>query len=151
MGSPGIVDRFWAKVDKSGDCWTWTAAKLPTGYGVFGVGYRTVYAHRFAYEQEYGILPARLDHRCHNPSCVKPEHLRPVSVKENQEHRLGAQVNSKSGVRGVCWVKDRGWRVQVKHNQINHFGGYFDDLAEAEEAAVALRNRLFTHNDEDRR
>lgn len=27
-------DRFWSKVDKSGDCWKWIAAKDDGGYGM---------------------------------------------------------------------------------------------------------------------
>lgn len=28
-------ERFWAKVDKSGECWLWTSAISPGGYGAF--------------------------------------------------------------------------------------------------------------------
>ena len=31
-------DRFWPKVDMTGDCWLWTAAKDHKGYGKFSVG-----------------------------------------------------------------------------------------------------------------
>ena len=37
-----------------------------------------------------------------------------------------------------------------KHNRKQYYGGYFDTIAEAEAAAIALHNRLFTHNDADR-
>jgi hypothetical protein len=42
--------------------------------------------------------------------------------------------------------------VTARHNGKTYYGGVFplDQLAEAEEAAIALRNRLFTHNDLDR-
>jgi hypothetical protein len=44
-------ERFWSKVDKSGECWLWTAALTSEGYGVFGI-YPGVAkrAHRLAYE-----------------------------------------------------------------------------------------------------
>lgn len=32
--------RFWEKVDKSGDCWTWTAATNQYGYGVFRASHK---------------------------------------------------------------------------------------------------------------
>src|SRR5450756_1818007 len=33
--SRSALERFWPKVDKSGDCWLWMATKLPRGYGKF--------------------------------------------------------------------------------------------------------------------
>jgi len=71
--------RFWSKVDKSGDCWLWTAATTPSGYGAFRLPdpYRTVAAHRFAYELAHGPIPDGLlvCHACDTPACVNPAHL----------------------------------------------------------------------------
>lgn len=41
------------------------------------------------------------------------------------------------------------WRVQVHHHGENIYGGLFVDIGEAEQAAIALRRKLFTHNDMD--
>lgn len=146
-------DRFWSKVDMEGDCWIWTAARR-NGYGAFWWKGRLDYAHRVAYQLEIGTIPdgMYLDHRCHVQACVRPAHLRIVTNKQNQEHRDGAQVNSRSGVLGVSWNRTAGkWHVQVHHGGTCHRGGYFTDLNEAERAAVALRNSLYTHNDLDRK
>ena len=83
---PASVVRFWAKVDKSGDCWLWTAAVDPRGYGAFGgPNHRRVFAHRVAYELLKGPIPQglELDHLCRQPSCVNPDHLEPVTHAEN--------------------------------------------------------------------
>ena len=86
VGSP--EERFWPKVDKSGECWLWTANKLPSGYGVFGLGGRdkgTTLAHRFAYEGANGPIPPGMviDHLCRIPACVNPSHLEAVTQQEN--------------------------------------------------------------------
>ena len=85
-------ERFWAKVDKSGTCWIWTAARNAFGYGKFSMGHaRWIFAHRFAYETFRGPIPATLviDHLCRNPSCVNPAHLEPVTNRENQLRGVG--------------------------------------------------------------
>jgi len=78
--------RFWAKVRKGDICWNWTAAKMPAGYGLFGVGRRRPeYAHRFSYELAFGPIPQGMviDHLCRNTSCVNPDHLEVVTHREN--------------------------------------------------------------------
>lgn len=61
----------------SGECWTWTAARLPFGYGEFRLDGRPVRAHRLAWEWEHGPIPPGLCvlHRCDRPECVRPSHL----------------------------------------------------------------------------
>lgn len=86
------AERFWNKVDKSADCWEWTAYKL-NGYGRFGIGGapknggRIVYAHRWAWESENGPIPEGLsiDHLCMNKGCVNPDHLESVTTEENSQ------------------------------------------------------------------
>lgn len=74
-----VADRFWEKVDKSADCWVWTAATRAFGYGMFVVkkGSSPVSAHRLAYEMEIGPITRDMQvlHRCDNPACVRPAHL----------------------------------------------------------------------------
>lgn len=82
--------RFWPKVDRSGHpsgCWIWTGARIRTGYGRFhDVNIRkVVYAHRWSYERFVGQIPdgLQIDHLCKNTSCVNPQHLEPVTCREN--------------------------------------------------------------------
>lgn len=82
---PTTMEKFMAKVDKTDDCWNWTAGTWK-GYGSFRVseGKRRV-AHRWLYEQLVGKIPdgLELDHLCRNRGCVNPEHLEPVTRSEN--------------------------------------------------------------------
>lgn len=146
--------RFWEKVRKTDECWLWSAGTNQYGYGLFWYRTGMVSAHRFAYELERGQIPPghELDHRPSCPKhCVRPDHLRPASRKQNQENLAGPHRNGTSGVRGVSWFKRDGkWRGQVKHHGRVFHVGYFDSLAEAEAAVIAKRNELFTHNDLDR-
>lgn len=148
-------ERFWSKVDKSGNCWTWTGCTMNSGYGAFGMSAgNTVLAHRYAYESTNTPLPegVEIDHSCFNRVCVNPSHLRPVSRKQNSEHRQGAHTtNRTSGARGVYWSKGGGkWFARVVHNQHAYHLGMFTTIPEAESAAIAKRIELFTHNDVDR-
>jgi hypothetical protein len=150
---PTLDQRFWARVDKSGDCWLWTGAKNLDGYGVISSEGKPSLTHRVAYELQVGPIPRgqQIDHICHATSCVRAEHLRPATSKQNQENRAGAHSNSKSGVRGVCWNKQRRkWQSDVCHNSKTYYVGLFDDIREAEAAVIAKRNELFTHNILDR-
>lgn len=86
--------RFWAKVDKSGDCWLWTASKVRGGYGEFwistGANRLRARAHRWSWESVHGPVPAglHLDHLCRTPQCVNPAHLEPVTPAENTRRGL---------------------------------------------------------------
>lgn len=72
--------RFWAKVDKTGECWLWTASLTSHGYGQFYFDGRPVAAHRFSYELFSLPIPAGMDvdHTCRIRACVNPFHLRLV-------------------------------------------------------------------------
>jgi hypothetical protein len=70
--------RFWAKVQKTSDCWLWTGGKS-SGYGVLTKPKNAgkVYAHRYSYELHFGPFDPTLlvCHTCDNPFCVRPDHL----------------------------------------------------------------------------
>src|SRR6185369_15980191 len=57
-------------------CWLWQRA-LAAGYGSVRINGKTCGAHRMMYERHKGPIGAGLvlDHLCHNPACVNPDHL----------------------------------------------------------------------------
>ncbi|NOQ62707.1 HNH endonuclease [Mycolicibacterium fortuitum] len=147
-------DRLWLRVNKTENCWLWTGPVDVWGYGVFKMSGQSHRAHRISFELTNGPIPNGLmiDHVCHTPRCVRPDHLRLATAKQNSENLLGAQRNSKSGVRGVTRMLDCDrWKAQVRHNGKCIYLGLFDSIDDAEAAVVAKRNELFTHNDADRK
>src|SRR3546814_17792689 len=84
--------RFWAKVEKSDACWTWTAALDAKGYGSFHVDGVTWRAHRFAWvlDGRELIEGMELDHLCRNRACVRVDHLAQETGHENTLRSEGA-------------------------------------------------------------
>lgn len=83
-----MLDRFWAKIDVRGadECWPWLASIHGLGYGQFNTSKRIMNAHIVAFElSNKKEVPAGLevDHRCRNRLCMNPNHLEPVTKKEN--------------------------------------------------------------------
>lgn len=75
------AEAFWRRVRKTATCWLWTG---PTNGRYGRIGRRT-YAHRASYEMAYGPIPRGLFvlHNCDVPLCVRPDHLRLGTAREN--------------------------------------------------------------------
>ena len=102
MAMQTLEERFWPKVEKTEECWNWKASLNGRGYGQIGVVIngkpKNCVAHRIAYELVKGPIPEglTLDHLCRNRLCVNPDHLEPVTNKENIMRGTGMSViNSK--------------------------------------------------------
>lgn len=90
MGINGGDPAFWARVDKSGECWEWLGSKTSAGYGTVGRRPVTYLAHRYAWQLTHGEPPPPgmcLCHTCDNPGCVRPEHLFLGTRADNNQDR----------------------------------------------------------------
>lgn len=125
-------------------CLVWNGYGNNDGYGRISVKGRQILVHRHVWEKASGAIPEgmQIDHICHNRGCVNIEHLRLVTIQQNQFNRSGAQVNSKSGVRNVHKFGEK-WRVVVTRHGVKHHFGLFENVEDAEKVAKQKRSELF--------
>jgi hypothetical protein len=127
MARRAPLERFWLYVTRGSvdECWEWRGCRQ-RGYGIFGVGVKTLRAYRWLYELERGPIPEgrQLDHLCRNRACVNPAHLEPVTRKQNI---LRGECPSAVNARKTHCVNGHhlsGANVKMKR-QSNKRGGYF--------------------------
>lgn len=109
MSRKSLEVRFWEKVKIASydDCWEWTAAKSPDGYGCFRVNGVLRHSTHVAYELAWGIPFPKSMHACHacdNPSCVNPLHIWIGTnddnirdkIAKNRQPRLKGETNGQS-------------------------------------------------------
>lgn len=116
-----ITERFWAKVNKSGECWEWTAS-LNTGYGQFSFNGKNVLSHRYSYVIHH---PLSIDlwehreicvcHRCDNPKCVNPAHLFLGSLAENNKD---CKEKGRFIAGGLCVKGEKNGQVKLTETQV---------------------------------
>lgn len=136
--------RFFGKVsfEPMSGCLLWTGARTVRGYGHLTVDSRHWTAYRFSWVHVHGALPdeVEIDHICHNPSCVNPDHLRIATHAENMRNSV-RQKNNQCGLKGVSWRHDRRkWRAVITANHAYRHLGYFT-TAEAAHRAYCLAAR----------
>ena len=75
-------------------CHIWQGTISPGGYGRINLGGRVTYAHRVSFEAAGGVIPdgCHLDHLCRTRSCVRPDHLEPVTQAENVRRGAGTKL-----------------------------------------------------------
>lgn len=114
-----LTDRFWKQVEKQADgCWLWRG-RILNGYGWWS----QAVAHRCAYVSSGRIIPDgyHLDHLCRVRNCVNPDHLEPVTPRENARRGLtGAHNRNKTHCKqGHAYTPENtaigksGWRACI--------------------------------------
>jgi hypothetical protein len=96
------VKKFWQKVavGSESECWLWKGALYDTGYGKFFLQdsdgtWDKFRAHRVSYFIIHGEDPAEYQviHRCDNPPCVNPAHLRKATNYDNVQDMIAKGRN----------------------------------------------------------
>jgi hypothetical protein len=95
----GAVERISLKLKKDNGCWIYTGKLSVKGYAHVQSDIKKMkYAHRIMYEAKYGPVPKgmELDHICRKRACCNPDHVEPVTHRENM---LRSPLVNKNGVR----------------------------------------------------
>jgi len=79
MPRKATPESFWSRVFKGAqaDCWEWSGARDPYGYGRVSYHMDVWFSHRLAYMLTHGFIPEGklIRHTCDNPPCCNPAHL----------------------------------------------------------------------------
>ena len=105
-------------------------------YCFYREGGNIKYLHRFIMNLSDSDTDKVVDHINHNTLDNRKANLNIVGICENQQNRLGARKNNKSGIRGVSWdSKNQDWIVNVK-------GQYFGRTKDKEEAKKLAEKKI---------
>lgn len=79
-----VAERILSNIENWKDCWNWKGT-VSKDYAVMKLHSRQVRVHRLIYELLVAPIPKGyvVDHVCKNKKCINPNHLQPVTSKEN--------------------------------------------------------------------
>jgi hypothetical protein len=101
--------------------------------------YKTIWLHRYILDIEDDNII--IDHVDHNSLNNRRYNLKESNKELNGKNRLGANRNTTSGERNVCWINKKGmWKVQLQINGKNKIFGDFD-YEDLEAAKIFARQK----------
>lgn len=112
-----VEERFWEKVNKSAECWEWTASLTRGGYGQFHVRVNGKWAprrvHRVAWEFVNGPIPdgLYLCHKCDNRKCLRPDHMFLGTAADNSKDAAAKGRTYRASTRTHCRKGHSNWYV----------------------------------------
>lgn len=85
----GVIRELLSRTVRQDQCRVWQGRVDTKGYPRVNVGGVPMACHRLVAEAAYGDLHGEpVHHRCANPMCISPDHLQPVSARENVAEML---------------------------------------------------------------
>ena len=88
-----------------------------------------------------------IDHINCNTLDNRRSNLRIVTYSQNAANRTGANKNSFSGVRGVCWNKKISkWQAYIKFNYRHIHLGVYENIKNAKEARKKAEEKYFAYD-----
>ncbi len=87
------------------ECWEWSGARLPKGYGILTARGLRLYAHREAWVEANGrpVPPGMyVRHTCDNPPCCNPAHLLLGTPMDNYNDMRSRGRERHAGASGVA-------------------------------------------------
>lgn len=114
------------------------------GYLQGCINNRRYKAHRLAWFYVYGVWPTNeIDHKDTIKTHNWIENLRDVTHSGNQQNKIKALKNSKTGFLGVCFNKENGkYKAQISVSGKKKYIGYFDSAEEAHNAYLITKREL---------
>lgn len=131
---PGLAERFWSCVDRTGgseSCWEWRLSRYRGGYGKTSDAGKSLYAHRVAYELSVGPIPPGMEvcHSCDNPPCCNPSHFFLGTHHQNlmdsvskSRWRMGEKYGGPLTRESVKEIRASGKRGEVHERIAERFG-----------------------------
>lgn len=87
------------------DCLRWPISLNKGGYGQFGMGGRSLFAHRYICKAVNGPPPTKRHHAAHNCGnswCVNPRHIRWATPVDNNADKISHDTHNKGERHGLA-------------------------------------------------
>jgi len=110
------------------------------GYLRIGIKRRYFLAHRLVFLLHHGHMPKYVDHIDGNKQNNRVENLRVATKAQNCQNQKVRSTNT-SGIKGVSWhIVRKKWQVNICANGVQKYIGLFNELADAQKAAIEARS-----------